>query len=599
MRIALIFPPPWQIPAIGTDIDRFDFPPPQGDASLGDTDSWTIPYGVLSIAAQAIRAGHEVACHNLATTSWTEVEGLVKGLNADLFGLSCLTFNRRGTAALANLIREVHPQAHITVGGQHVTSLPIEMLAHYPSIDSIMIGESEETFLELVGRLEAGSSTQGIRGTAYRDGDKVLLAETRPRLKELDRLVSPHKYFSNHVILTSRGCPWQCTYCASEVMWNRKVEYHSVGRVLEEIEQEVKGRGVRILAFKDDTFTAHRKRAIEVCKTIEERGLRFAWSCDTRVDSLDEEVLRAMRRAGCSRISLGVESGSPEILKRIRKKTTPTQVLEATRLAKKFGFEIRFYFIVGNPGETMAHFQQTYDLFQAAQPHSASFCWLTIYPGTEEFNVVSRQGRISAETYFAGDFSNIRAAGDFSPQEADQIQEWTSHTSTQTMLFPYSVEEYQQVVERLPDVPAVHVDMAGVFIRNGRAAEARAHLIKARELGYPLWELVDNYEACICITEGRYADAAKLLEKAAENGQFRVVVKNHKTLNEWLAAGGERSKIPLNMLVENNFEMAVTMTQPLFPGPLESRYYSESEFGLPNSQRPTRLKCEARVASPG
>ena len=141
----------------------------------------------------------------------------------------------------------------------------------------------------------------------------------RDLIDDLDRLASPHDYFATHILMTSRGCPWQCTFCGAETTWGRGFRGRSVPRVLDDIEHALDKLPVKMLQIKDDTFTANKRRALEICNGIIERGLRFSWSCDTRVDVLTDELLGAMRRAGCQRLSLGVESGSPGVLAKINK----------------------------------------------------------------------------------------------------------------------------------------------------------------------------------------------------------------------------------------------------------------------------------------
>ncbi|NUO52898.1 MAG: B12-binding domain-containing radical SAM protein, partial [Polyangiaceae bacterium] len=153
MQIALLYPPPWKISVPGEPAPPAQEGPPdgykQGDL---DADFYQIPYGLLSLGAQAIRAGHQVKVLNLSAFPWSKVEEIIKGLDAQLFGLSCWTANRRGVALVAKAIKAAHPKAHVVVGGPHATPFAREMLAHHPDIDTISTGESDDTFLELIDR---------------------------------------------------------------------------------------------------------------------------------------------------------------------------------------------------------------------------------------------------------------------------------------------------------------------------------------------------------------------------------------------------------------------------------------------------------------
>ena len=225
MRIALIYPPPWKIEKPGAPPLPAGEGPPKGadDKKLLDNDFLQAPYGMLSIAAQAIAAGHAVTTLNLSNACWEKVTRCVERLEADVFGLSCVTANRRGAAMTADWIRRVHPGVHITFGGAHATALPREILAYHPSVDTVVIGEGEATFMDLLGHLAAERPVAGIPGTAWRCNGKVVVEPRRPPIENLDALVPPQAYFSMHKVVTSRGCPGNCTFCASNLIWGRSV----------------------------------------------------------------------------------------------------------------------------------------------------------------------------------------------------------------------------------------------------------------------------------------------------------------------------------------------------------------------------------------
>ena len=274
MRIVLLHVPPWKLseagqiqifpeygPPVGMNrIDRSDFTLIPYNKPVIEDDFAIMPWGLFSLAAQAIRAGHDVSLFNISLFAWTKVRALLNYLDADIFGISCFTFNRRGVFATAKLIREIRPKTHIVVGGPFVTPLPVEMLEHNECVDTAVIGEGEETFMELVSRLEAGKSVDGIPGLAWRSAEGVRVGPPRQRIKSIDTLASPLDHFATRTILTSRGCPGKCTFCASPKLWGTKIAFHSVGYVLDMLDKAVRRHGNRFVLIKDDTFTANRKR---------------------------------------------------------------------------------------------------------------------------------------------------------------------------------------------------------------------------------------------------------------------------------------------------------------------------------------------------
>src|SRR6185312_2624147 len=159
MRIALLYPPPWKIPSAGQAPDAGgDGPPSEYAEGDLDGDFFQTPYGLFALGAQAMRAGHEVKVMNLSAYPWAEVEAVLRALPADVYGLSCWTANRRGVALVAAAIKRLYPRATVLVGGPHATPLAREMLAHHAAIDCICVGESEETFLDVLARLGRGEA---------------------------------------------------------------------------------------------------------------------------------------------------------------------------------------------------------------------------------------------------------------------------------------------------------------------------------------------------------------------------------------------------------------------------------------------------------
>jgi radical SAM superfamily enzyme YgiQ (UPF0313 family) len=569
MKVALLYPPPWKIPAKGESPDAADGPPAEYREGDLDADFYQTPYGLFSLGAQAKRAGHQVKVLNLSAFAWSRVEDVLAALEADVYGMSCWTANRRGVALAARSLKRHHPRSHIVVGGPHATPLARQMLAHYPEIDTVALGESEPALLELLERLGSGRGTAGIAGTAWRDGGRVVVGPDRAAIADLDTLASPHSAFDTHILMTSRGCPWACTFCGAETTWGRGFRGNSVPYVLDALEKLVARLPVKMVQIKDDTFTTNRKRVLELCRGIRARDLRFFWSCDTRVDVLGEELLREMRLAGCQRLSLGVESGSPEIIKQIDKKITVKQIIDSTELAKKYGIKVRYYMMLGNRGETAKTFRETLDFLKAAAPHEYIFSCLSIYPGTRDYEDAVKAGWLDPEVYFASDFQELKMPFDASEADTALMNAWFAENSGLRQAYQEGVDEYRTILERLDSYHAAHMDLAGAHYRAGALDDAERHVRRALELGYPLPGLAHNLLGCIARARGDVVGMMDAFSLAAKvDPQHYVLIKNVQATRAWFAQGGPVKGLPLVLDARHDFQLLERTVQPTLPGPL-------------------------------
>ncbi len=569
MRVALVYPPPWKIPPPGEPPDPVDGPPPgYRDGDL-DPDFWQTPYGLYSLAAQLERVGHPVKVVNLASYDWARTEMALATLDADVYGLSCWTANRRGVAFAAAAIKRRVPRAHVVVGGPHATPLARELLAHHPDIDTVTLGESEDQLLELVDRLARGAPAAGIAGTVGRDGAAIVEGPRRAPIEPLDRLASPHDAFTTHIVMTSRGCPWRCTFCGAETTWGRGFRSFSEARVLDMLEAALRRVPVRMLQIKDDTFTTSRRRVVSLCRAIRDRGLRFAWSCDTRADVLSEEVVRELRLAGCQRLSLGVESGSPRILTAIDKGMTVEQIVTGTELARAVGLEVRYYLMLGNRGETAASFRETLAFLERARPHQYLFSCLSIYPGTRDFADAEAAGWLDREVFFRERFQELKAPFDAPEADAALMNDWfLAHRGVRELYRP-SVADCAAILARLGDHPPAHLDLANAAWAADDLDLAERHARRALELQHPLPGLVHNTLACVAFARGDIEGMqAAFLTAARTDPQHPALVRNVQAARRWFAEGGPARGLPLEIGAEQGFQLLERTLQPALPGPL-------------------------------
>ncbi len=570
MKVALLYPPPWKIPAEGAPADPVDGPPDGYKPGDLDADFYQTPYGLFSIGAQAIRAGHQVKVINLSAFAWPRVEEVVRALDADVFGMSCWTANRRGVALVADAIKRAHPKAHVVVGGPHATPLAKELLEHHSQIDTVCVGESDVTFLEIVGALREGSPVRGLSSTAYRDeAGAVVLAPERPQVKDLDDLASPQDYFDTHILMTSRGCPWACTFCGAETSWGRGFRANSIGYVVSAMEKVVARLPVKMVQIKDDTFTTHKKRVVEMCREMRARKLRFFWSCDTRVDMLNAELLKEMRLAGCQRLSLGVESGSQRILDLIDKKITVEEIASTTALAKQAGIKVRYYMMLGNRGETAESMDETLAFLARARPHEYIFSCLSIYPGTPDFKDAEKAGWLDRQVYFRERFQELKTPFDANEADTARMNAWFAGNSGLRHLHKDTVAEREATLALLGDHHAAHMDLAVALYDAGDLDRAEAHVRRALELEFPCPGLVYNHLACLAKARGDLDGMMDHFTTASKvDPQHYVLIQNVQAARAWFKQGGPVKKLPLALTMSNDFQLLERTVQPTLPGPL-------------------------------
>ena len=590
LRVLLLYPPPWKIAAPGQASPGRDGPPPNYQDGDLDPDFHQTPYGLFTLGANAVRDGHSVKVLNLSNYPWSEVDKIVAELEPDVVGLSCWTANRRGVALASDLIKRHHPGATVIVGGPHATPLAREMLQHHSSIDAVVTGEGELSFAELLARVGQGGSLAGIAGTWTRGESGPVAGPPQRNIDDLDTLANPHELYDTHIVMTSRGCPWQCTFCGAETSWGRGFRAQSIDYVLDGLEHALRRLPVRMLQIKDDTFTTNKKRVIKLCQGMRRRKLRFLWSCDTRVDVLNEELLKEMRLAGCERLSLGVESGSQRILDAIQKKIRVDEIVEATRMAKKFGIKVRFYMMLGNRGETRESFRETLEFLDHAAPHSYIFSCLSIYPGTTDFVDALAAGKISRKDYFEQTFQELKVPYDASPELTREMNEWfAAHRGVRECYSP-TAAECRQIVAELGEHAPAELDLARALFVEGNLTAAEDHARRAIELDHPAPGLVLNLLACIAHARGDLeAMKEHFMTAAKTDPQHYVLIENVQRTRLWFQQRGPETGTVLELSCQHDFALFEKNQQPALPGPLSEGWQTWPE-PKPAAEPPQQAK---------
>jgi anaerobic magnesium-protoporphyrin IX monomethyl ester cyclase len=385
-----------------------------------------LPTGLCSLQACLREAGFDALLANFSAWSASRIEASLREIRPRILAISQWTHNRHASLELARVARRLDPACVIVMGGGHASFQYDEILRQGSVVDLVILGEGEATLLELAERLRDGGDWSGLAGIAFRRGGRVEVTRQRELLADLDALPFASRYLEHsrgvdiplqaEFMITARGCPSSCTFCSSPGFWRRRVRFRSPENMLEEILFIRQRYGLIYFSLRDDTFTADRRRALEFCRLLIRSRAHILWNCQSRVTSLDEELLGWMKRAGCECVQIGVESGSPRILSLLGKQISPPQVEAAAAAVKKVGISLSVYLISSIPGETADDLNASIALMKRIRPDDGYVSPLAYFPGTRLFQEAVSAGRVPATVFTASREAAVYAAG--KPQRA-------------------------------------------------------------------------------------------------------------------------------------------------------------------------------------
>jgi magnesium-protoporphyrin IX monomethyl ester (oxidative) cyclase len=427
------------------------------------------PLGLANVAAYIEKEGYDVAiCDALAEGSKIIKRGknyLRMGLSEksiverlryyrpNIVGISVMFTAFAGDAHnLAAIVKRTFPKTLVVFGGAHASSLPENVLAD-KNVDVVVIGEGEETFLEIVKRVEKRKKLDNIPGTAIRgENGKIIFNKDRPFIKDLDSLPSPAYHLlpmdlylensrqseaSSYVmrspsfpVVTSRGCPNNCIYCAVPKIWRRRWRPFSAKRVLSEIEFLVRRYGIREIDFLDDNVSTDKRRFKEICRGIIKKNLDIRWTCPNGIAiwTLDKPLLKMMKKSGCYRLTFGIESGCPRTQKFIRKNLDLKKAKKLMKIANSLGMWTFSTYIIGFPYETKEEMEQTFNYAINSASDFVGFIILMCFPGTDITQIMMKEKLIKKtdfrKTTIGALFSGYKGTGTlyFTPAELKHFQ---------------------------------------------------------------------------------------------------------------------------------------------------------------------------------
>ena len=376
---------------------------------IGTVGGPTEPLGLLYIAAFLQERGHQVLLSDGAMDTEEQVLDIIRTEQPGIVGLSAMKHNWPSTRALIARIRHAAPQVPIVLGGPQATCWGEENFEECPQLDYLVSGEGEHAMAELCQAVESGHGEEKISGLMWRRQGEVVVNPARKPMKDLDAIPLPDyslvdlsRYrpsvgFYNKLpsmnLITSRGCPYKCTFCISE----GRMQLRSVHSVIEEIGLMRARYGIRHITFYDEGITFSRRRITRLCEELIRRQWGISWCANARVDQVDREMLSMMKRAGCWKLLYGLESGVQKNLDAIHKRTTVEQSARAIQLTTEAGIETFATFLFGIPGETFAEGVQTIDFACKLKLDYAAFLNLVPYKGSEIYDNIDKYGTLTGK----------------------------------------------------------------------------------------------------------------------------------------------------------------------------------------------------------
>lgn len=433
-----------------------------------------------------------------------EIEEYVKDCAPDVVGVSCLfAAIEKDAINVCRIVKKVNSDIVTVVGGAHAGAVAFDLIDRRKEIDFVIQGEAEIVFHELILAIESGSGFKELDGIAYRQGDTSLLQPKTKYIENLDSLPFParhlfdvEKYFekaSAHgtnklfpytQMITSRGCPFNCTFCALGNHWGKKQRMRSAKNVLDEMEYLIKTYGVREIHFEDDNLTADKKRALEIFDGIIERKFDIIWVVPSgmAVAALDEELLRKMKESHCYSVTLAIESGNQWVVSKLmRKPVNLKNVPDLVKTIKKVGLEAKAFFIIGYPDETKETIWQTVNFARELELDWAVFSIASPIPNTEMFKTCIEKGYFKEEEFdvVRSFHTSIINTPEFTTQELAEIREeaiidvnFRNNPNLRKYDVDKAIESFLQVLKHYPHFDFANYYLGEAYLRKGDIEKA-------------------------------------------------------------------------------------------------------------------------------
>lgn len=376
------------------------------------------PLGILFLGAVLEKNGHdvEIVPSDVLRYTWNDIVKKIDDFKPDVVGVTTTSENRFESFKLAEIVKQTNPSIITMLGGPHISMAKEDTLKHRKDVDIVSIGEGENTIIELAEALETGTDLINVKGIYYRDKNgEIIFTGDRPRIENLDILPFPARHlipmdkYNFYIttrdgkkrkaqnLMTSRGCPFNCYFCATPVNWGRKMRGHSPERVIEEIELLIDRYGAEFIWFYDDTLNYNKPRLHKIMDMILERKLNIKFANEFRIDVIDKPLLEKMKKAGLEQGFFGIEAGASRVRVDIVKKNFAIEkAFQFLEWSKEFDFIPGPFFIFSHYTETWEEAQQTIEIMEKVKEINPqadiSTAILHVYPGTPLEAIAKKEG---------------------------------------------------------------------------------------------------------------------------------------------------------------------------------------------------------------
>jgi len=398
------------------------------------------PLGLEYIASAIKEEGYSVDLL-MQTEPFDKFLEKISSYQSSIIGISCMTYNINTGLKIAEAIKRENPETITIFGGEH-PSADISIIKN-DNVDFVVYKEGEETIKDLLSYLSRGKpKLEEIRGVIYSDRSQIKINLPRERIRNPDNLPfplrkkqiitkcvdhgiaypPPSEQKGHIMVLYSRGCIFNCSFCSSPYMWGRKVIYRTPQNVLDEIESCIEEFGTNYVFFADFTFNANKRKVYELCNEIKKRKLNLDWCCQARADLIDEEFIKKTAETGCRRISLGVESLDNYSLEKLNKKEDIETIIRSLELTNRYGILTRASYILGFPWQTRKDLEKIKERIKIIPADELRITFYTLFPGTKDWKNYAHLLLTDDWSLFDNDHPTIKTKDNISMEELQEYR---------------------------------------------------------------------------------------------------------------------------------------------------------------------------------